>query len=187
MISLEKTSLNELILLVREKNDAAFAELISRYAPMMNKVASGFTCRNLSQDELFSEACVALHRAALSYDLLRVDVTFGLYSKICVYHRLCDVIAKEDKVDYISDIDINTLSESENVESNLEMRERIDEYLRVARGMLSDYEYRVFIAFIDGESNREIAKKLGKDVKSIENAKARVLKRLRGSDVFRHI
>ena len=184
MNSLENLRINELILLVRDRSDKAFEELIKRYTPMINKVISGFSGSSLGYDELFSEGCIALHRAALFYNLERVDVTFGLYAKICVYHKLCDAVAKEDRADIVTDVDINSVPSGGNIEALIEMRERLAEYHKVARSLLSDYEYSVFLAVVNGESNRDIAKRLGRSVKSIENAKARVQKRLRESDAF---
>ena len=82
-----------LILRAREEDDA-FSELLSRYTPMINKVISGFSGALVNYDEAFAEACIAFHRAVLSYDLSRSEgITFGLYSRICVYRRLCDFIA----------------------------------------------------------------------------------------------
>ena len=187
MESYNDAVLFSLISLAKENDDAAFSELIERYTPMMNKVIASFYDSRFRYDEAFSEACYALHRAAISYDLSRSDdVTFGLYAKICIHRRLCDFVEKLGReVGVTVDVDVENLSTDSNIEQRIVGRERMAEYLKKARGLLSEYEYRVFMLYINGDSTAEIAKKLGKDVKSVENAKSRMLRHLRSeSDIF---
>lgn len=180
---------DSLIRLVREHNDAAFSELVGRYAPLMNKIVNKFTSSRVLYDEAFSEACVALHKAALSYDFSKSDViTFGLYSNVCVYRRLCDLVSKSAKALPSADVDVDLLASESNIESRLVYRERMTEYLNKARELLSEYEYSVFVLYLEGDSTSEIADKLGKSTKSVENAKSRMLKHLRNeSEAFSDI
>jgi DNA-directed RNA polymerase specialized sigma24 family protein len=61
-------------------------------------------------------------------------------------------------------------------------------FIERARGVLSEYEYEVFMLYIEGYSTAEISEKLGRDFKSVENAKSRMLKHLREeSNVFSDI
>lgn len=169
-----------LIHAARERDDEAFSELVRRYTPMINKVISGFLNSELRYDEAFSEACYALHRALLSYDDGMSDnVTFGLYSRICIYRRLCDFTSTAKKKIPVVDYDVELVCAGVNVEQRIVGRERMEEYLAKARKVLSEYEYRVFLMYIEGDTTQEIAKKLEKSNKSVENAKSRMLKHLR--------
>ena len=179
MDSVTRNEINALIEKARQSDDAAFAEIVRLYTPMMRKVVSGFKSSAVRDDEAFSEACVALHRAVLSYDFERSDVTFGLYAKICVYRRVSDFVIKEGRSSLSSGVDVNSLYTESNVESDLLVKERIREYLEEAHALLSEYEYRVFLMYIEGYSTAEISEKLGKDTKSVENAKTRMFKHLR--------
>ena len=180
---------NSLIELVRLGDDGAFSHLVSLYTPMMNKVISGFVNSFLRYDEAFSEACVALHRAAMSYDLSRSgEVTFGLYARICVYRRVCDLAEKSAKYNALVDLDVELVRCESNIEQNLVGRERMSMFVERARGVLSEYEYSVFTLYIEGYSTAEMAEKLGRDQKSVENAKSRMLKHLREeNDIFSDI
>ena len=180
---------NSLIEMVRAGDDAAFSRLVSLYTPMMNKVISGFVNPPFRYDEAFSEACVALHRAAMSYDLSRSsDVTFGLYARICVYRRVCDLLEKCTRHTPIVDMDVELISAESNIEQRLVGRERMSMFVERARGVLSEYEYSVFTLYIEGYSTAEMAEKLGRDQKSVENAKSRMLKHLREeNDIFSDI
>ena len=178
-----------LISAVRENNDGAFCVLVERYTPLINKIVAKFVSTSILYDEAFSEACVALHKAALTYDFSKSDViTFGLYSHVCVYRRLCDLASKSAKTPPALDVDVDLLGTDSNIESRLVYRETMTEYLTKAKGLLSEYEYQVFVLYLEGDSVSEIAGKLGKDTKSVENAKARMLKRLRSrSELFSNI
>ena len=189
MDSCTSLELKSLIELVRHGDDGAFSELVSLYTPMINKVISGFVNSYLRYDEAFSEACVALPRAAMSYDVSRSsDVTFGLYSRICVYRRICDLTEKCMKNASIVDVDVELISTESNIEQRLVGRERMSMYIEKARSVLSEYEFAVFILYIDGYSTAEISDKLGRDSKSVENAKSRMIKHLREeNDIFSDI
>ncbi len=187
MSSYKDFDIKKLITLARElRDDGAFSEIVSRYMPMMNKVVLGFVTPLITYDEAYAEACVALHRAVLSYDLERSDkITFGLYARICVYRRLL-TLASGTKEDVMRvDVDVDMISAGTSIEQRLLGRERMNEYLDAARKLLSEYEYSVFLLYLDGASTSEIAKKLGKNQKSVENAKVRMLRNLRReSSVF---
>ena len=169
----------ELLSLVRESDDSAFGELVTRYTPMMNKVIAGFGAL-LRYDEAFSEGCVALHRAAMTYDLTKAkEITFGLYARICVYRKICDFVAFTRREADVSFVDVELISTESNIEQNLVRRENMSKYFDRARGILSEYEYQVFGLYVEGYSTQEMVVALKSDTKSVENAKGRMLKKLR--------
>ena len=190
MQELDKVSITELILKVREGCDEAFSELVRRYLPMIEKVTASFVGGGLSRDEVFCEASVAFYKAAMTYDISRTEVTFGLYSRICVYRKLCDLVGKEkNKEGLFSDLDVDTISVQSGVESALLARERMQAALSSIKSLLSDYEYEVFFLHLEGYATPAIAQKLSQTSKSVDNAKARAVKRLREhselfSDIF---
>ena len=69
-----------LIASVRCGDETAFAELLDRYLPLLQSLASAFDSSRVGFDELLQEARFALYRAAISYR--EGGVTFGLYAKI---------------------------------------------------------------------------------------------------------
>ena len=180
MILYKDMDLTSLLLRVREQDDEAFSELIVRYRPLLVKVVGKFSNPNVTRDELFSEAAVALHRAAMSYDFDKsAYITFGLYTEICAHRRLCDLCEKSSRDSLKVDRDVDTFSIDSNIEQRLVGKERIEEYMRRARRVLSEYEYQVFLLYIKGETTAEISEALNRDIKSVENAKSRMLKNLR--------
>lgn len=175
----KSVELAALISEVRIGEDEAFSELVCRYTPMLIKAASEFKSPNFLADEALSEAYVALHRAALSYDLTRTDVTFGLYARICVHRHLSDVVAglRSRQLDSASDVEL--IPVSSGIESRLISGDTVRRYLKRAREFLSEYEYQVLLLYLKGYSTAETAAELSTSAKSVDNAKARCFKRLR--------
>ena len=182
MQELDRLEVSDLILKIREGSDEAFSELIRRYLPMIKKVVAGFSGAKIRSDEAFCEASVAFYKAAKTYNLASTEVTFGLYARICVYRRLCDLVGKENgKEDLFSDLDIDTISVQSGIESALVSRENMQSALLLIKSLLSEYEYEVFILHLEGYTTSAIAQKLSKSPKSVDNAKARAIKHLRDS------
>ena len=179
MKSSESLELRALILRCRERDDEAFSRLVSLYTPMMRKVISGFAGAVLGFDECFSEAILALHSAAMRYDLEQTDVTFGLYARICVHHRLVDYLRAHDTLPLVRECDVESVSDSDLLERRIVDRETVELLMKSAKTLLSDYEYRVLILHMQGYKTSVLAKKIGKSAKSVDNAKSRLFKRLR--------
>ena len=174
----DNSRLHSLILSCRMGDDNAFSELVSDYTPMLKSEISKLS---LSYDEHFSDACAALYKAALKFDLEQEGVTFGLYAEICVRRRLIDVMNKEKAVSnaLCSDIDVDNIAVSDGIVSRLLYKEEHESFNARVRELLSEYEYSVFRLWLSGLKVSDIAVRLSQDAKSVENAKARILKKLR--------
>lgn len=179
MDNYDKASVKELILASRNHDDSAFCELAKRYAPLMNKVISGFLDSSLSDDDMFAEATVALHTALLRFDTEQDDVTFGLFARICIQHRLIDILRREQARPELVDMNIDEITSEDEPLRGIVSRERITELLLGAQRALSEYEYKVLLLHIQGYKSSAIAKELGKTAKSVDNAKSRIFRRLR--------
>ena len=176
----ENLYLRELILKSRTGDDDAFSELVGLYSPMLRNVALKLS---LDAEESFSEACMGLYKAMSTFDLEQQSVTFGLYARICVSRRLLDIVRREraDSEVMQSDVDVEKIPVDGNILSRLVSREENEELRKWVRGLLSDYEYRVFRMWAVGSSAADISRELSTDVKSVENAKGRIIKKFRGS------
>ncbi|MBQ7364263.1 MAG: helix-turn-helix domain-containing protein [Clostridia bacterium] len=79
---------------IQSGNENAFAELLSQYQPLIQKMAQSFlnVCPELDREDLIQEASLALSNAAKHYRLDETGVTFGLYAKICIKNRLISIV-----------------------------------------------------------------------------------------------
>lgn len=175
----ENTDIGSLLIGCRDHDDSAFDELVRRYTPMMRKVVSSFSSPAHDFDELFCEACVALHTAAQRFDLEQNEVTFGLYARICVRNRIVDMLRLSEHIPDVTDCDIEQVSDGDSVVSGLLERETFETLLKSCRDLLSDYEYRVLMLHIQGYKTAAISKMLSRTPKSVDNAKSRIFRRLR--------
>ena len=174
----KNTDIRELLLGCKNGDDQAFSELVRRYSPLIYKLISE-SGLDTDKYELFSEGCVALHQAALGYDLDRDEVTFGLYAKACIYHRFVDVRRRNNVKREPLELDAESTECEAGPDERLVARERLDALFLYAKQVLSDYEYTVLLYHIQGYKTAAIAERLGKSPKSVDNAKSRVFRRLR--------
>ena len=175
----EPDKLKSLISKTRLGENGAFAELVEMYTPLINKLVSGFIGPSILYSEAFSEACIALHKAAVSYNLESTDVTFGLYARICIRRKLLDLVSRVSRDANLLGQEGEIFDTECDVETTLIVRESMERYLKAVRAILSEYEYNVLTLYIDGRTTAEISETLGKDAKSVDNAKARIFRRLR--------
>ena len=175
---MEQREICDLIHRCRERDNDAFSELVNRYTPLMNKEVGEFSASGIGFDELFSEACIALHSATLKYDTEQSTVTFGLYAKVCIRHRLIDLV-RANSSSSESDIDVEKISVTPSLDSRLADAERFKLLMNRSKSVLSDYEYKVLLLHVQGYKTAQIAEMLGRESKSVDNAKNRIFRRLR--------
>jgi RNA polymerase sporulation-specific sigma factor len=164
--------------------DAAFRELVVRYEPMMRKRVTSIIKDSCDEAEAMQEAHISLHKAALTYDPEKCGgVTFGLYAGVCVSNRLKTMLRihkrKSAKLDKFAQIEEEC--SHLDIESFLATRDLSERVMAIAEGLLSELEYSVFRLEFEGYTTRDIANKLSRSSKSVDNAKARIAKRLRTS------
>ena len=177
MDNTENTYIRSLLLRIREGDEGSFEELVAQYTPM---VVSVIRRMGLDRDEVYSDAMLALYRSSLSYDLDQEQVTFGLYARICVSRRLLDLSRQTKGRDRLDEnFDVERISVDSGILTQLEREEERMLLRSSARRLLSEYEYSVFRLWLEGHGTADIARTVSADAKSVENAKARILKKLR--------
>ena len=174
-----------LLPMIRRGSNAAFLRLSELYAPLLerevNRYAASLSPADL--DDLRQSASVSLYRAALAFHGDR-GVTFGLFAKICVVNGIADSLR------YIrrkgSTLSMEDLAEQEqpddgepNPQSLLLDKEQAWETRKQIQAVLSPLEYEIFEMYISGFSYAEIASRIGKSQKSVDNALCRIKKKLR--------
>ena len=103
----------------------------------------------------------------------------GTYGTEELFSEGCGALHSAVQRDDVTQSEADTVLDATSIESGVENREAIELIMGGARRLLSDYEYRVLMLHIQGYKTRQIAEKLSKTPKSIDNAKARLFKRLR--------
>ena len=183
MKSAKNMDLNDLLSAIKSGNgaDVAFGELVCRYMPLMRKRVFLYFNASGNTSEAMQEASIALHSAAMTYDAQKCgEVTFGLYAGVCIANRLKSLVKRNKRE--LSQIDrfvsAENQSEAADFELSVAMNDLCDRILKIASSILSAYEYKVFSLSFECYSTKDIAAALGKEPKSVDNAKNRIARRL---------
>jgi RNA polymerase sigma factor (sigma-70 family) len=184
MSSVKDRELSELVSAIKAGvgSDEAFAELESRYLPLMKKRAISYFESAADRSEALQEARIALHNAALSYDSENFDgVTFGLYADVCICNKLRTLLRIVARNSFRSECvsEAERLVKVGGVEASIAAKDLCNRVMKIARGELSDFEFEVFKLGFERYSTADIAQMLGKTAKAVDNAKYRLSRRLR--------
>jgi RNA polymerase sporulation-specific sigma factor len=133
----------------------------------------------MSPDTAKPDALIALYRAAQTFDAER-GVSFGSFARTCITNRLTDLI-RADKNEFCRhfDFDVERIAVGDGILARLERAEERAAFHAVARECLSEYEYRILLLWLSLDKTSLIAKELDSSAKSVDNAKSRILKKLR--------
>ena len=183
MDSVKKINLSMLLSMIKaeECSDEAFAELLERYNPLLTSRVKAYGFSGANAEEAMQEARLAMHSAALTYDLDKLDdVTFGLYAGVCISNRLKSLLRKNSRdsqeAESISEAD--RIPSGHDLESYIATIDLCDRVMRAAKKLLSEFEFEVFRLGFERYTTKDIAESLGKSAKSVDNAKWRISKRL---------
>ena len=184
-----KTDIDSIIERIKDGDDVAFAELKECYDPLIVSMASSFaetvneTDTSRAFEDLSQEATLALYRAAVRFEKDERGngkVSFGLYAKVCIRNALISVLRRMNK----KKTDEHRIADSTEDERENQFP-RLPDAINVrdiAEGeILSDYEKKIFLMYVQGMKIRDIAAAVGKSSKSVSNAVYRIKTKLRCS------
>ena len=182
----ENSDVMQLILRVKNGDENAFTQLLSKYTPLIESAVAkclGEDMQGLYAEDFRQEATVTFYNAILAYDVEQHEVEFGLYAKICIANALISqlrLIGKR-RSERLSDSSEECLfdKDSDDPSAKILEQESLKSLYSVIRGNLSEFEYRVWQMYMSGKSARQIGLMVGKDEKSVSNAIYRIRKKLR--------
>ncbi len=169
--------INSLVSAVKNNDTASFVELLGHFSRAISALAFSFSLPASEFKDLCQEGRMALYRAAVSYD--ERSAMFSTYAITCMTNAMTSFSKK-----YIA----QNKGTVYGVDSELYESIAADPYnfstdfdLLSQEGFagLSAYERRVMSYRLYGYKVSEIAKKLNKEPKSIENTLFRARKKLR--------
>ena len=172
------------IMSVREGSQESFSSLLERYRPLIEGAVSRFAndgITELAREDLRQEASLSFYQSILTYDPEQTEVEFGLYAKICINNALVSRMRKlkQRRPDEPLPEEIGDWQGAGDPAEPVLEQERMDALYKRIRGVLSDYECRVWSLYMAGRSAKGIGEIVGKDEKSVTNAIYRIRKKLR--------
>ncbi len=166
----EDKSVINLLIQLQNGDESVFEALRELYAPLMLSTVSKILAGDPGAGELedlMQEAALALYNAAMNYDCNQTQVTFGLYAKICIRNRMISLLRRQSSQKRRQRRETPGSSVADRKSRRLAP---LGELSQVVEGLLSPLEQKVYQLYIAGYSTAEIAKRLSKDEKSVENA-----------------
>ena len=187
---LQTLSDEELVALAQANDKLALEVLLTRYRKMVNSFARNFYLSDGDTEDLAQAGLMAVFKAVLSYNGAK---SLKVYAKVCVKNEIVSTIRKSkrdknkpldnfislsgdenfeiDKSEIASTTDFDPEAEYINEESKIELDNKIKQ-------SLSKLEYEIFTYYLSGYSYLEIANKIGKEVKAVDNAVQRIKKKI---------
>lgn len=192
----KKMSDEQLVLLYKEGKTQAADILVEKYKNLVRKKARTFFLTGADNEDLIQEGMIGLYKAIRDYEPEK-DVVFMSFASICInrqistaitnYNRkknlpLNSAISLDSPIDDMDDDvrlgDIITNEDDGNPETAFINKEQGSILMNSVFSKLSKMEVKVLELYLEGLSYVEIAKALGKNEKSIDNAIQRIRNKL---------
>ncbi len=187
----DECSDDELIEMLRDGDLKVTEYLLDKYKNLVKSKARSMHILGADQDDLIQEGMIGLFKAIRDYDLGR-DASFSTFANLCVSRQIYTAVSASGRNKHmplntyisfystIHDEDGEALDvsledtligeNSINPESMLISKETVEEIERWIEDELSGLEKQALELYLTGMGYVEIAKVLGRDEKSTDNA-----------------
>lgn len=193
----EKISDKELVKSAKNGDDRAWEEIFSRYRNLVRPKKETKFLVGAEENDVVQERLLGLYCAVTDFDEEKSS-SFSAFAKRCVENRLSTAITaalrkKHSPLNSYVSLDKETEDEeggtpllnliaadnTRNPEDILIDRENKNDMEYKINKELSSLEVKVLTQYLEGWSYKEIAKSLGKDEKSVDNAMQRIKRRFK--------
>lgn len=191
----------ELILRLRDGESNITDFIMDKYKNLVRSKAKTMYILGADTEDLIQEGMIGLFKAIRDYDCGR-DASFYTFADLCVSRQMYTAVqasGREKHVPlntYISLYSVNSAAEREegedvqlinalasgsgtNPEELLIDKENVENIERIIEKELSSFEKEVLDLYVIGMSYSQIAKVLGRDEKSTDNALQRIKTKLK--------
>lgn len=165
-------------------------ELACRYDRLVRACAKPLFLAGGDSEDLIQEGMLGLLAAIRSFDPGR-NAAFRTYAEVCVRSRLYTAIraaqgGKHAPLNHSVSLEPPLFDESnaclflsvENPEDVIIGREELRERLAALKGQLSEFEAQILPPYLDGFSCGEIALRVGRTQRSVENGIQRIRRKM---------
>lgn len=185
----------ELILMYRDGEEGAVGFLMNKYKNLVRKKAGSMYILGADKEDLIQEGMIGLFKAVRDYDMGR-DVNFYTFADLCVSRQMYTAVQASNRQKHLPlNTYISIYSQNMNAEEGTEEyelmntlttgketnpeemvieQENMEQMEHAILRELSELEKQVFELHLTGMNYTEIAKVLGRDEKSTDNALQRM-------------
>lgn len=194
--NLENLADEKLVKIAQSGDSEALEAILSRYKNLVYAKSKPYFLAGADDDDIIQEGFIGLYKAVKDFDGDRFPF-FKVFAGVCVTRHIITAVKAAsrkkhqplnsyvslDKNTYDDDsdttlLDVMAFNELQDPEAILIDRERVDGMEYKINKALSKLEMEVLICYLGDMTYQEIADKLGKDTKSVDNAMQRIKKKL---------
>lgn len=189
----------ELIARFRSGDSQVMDYLLEKYKNLVRNKAKSMYILGADKEDLIQEGMIGLFKAVRNYDFGR-DAAFYTFADLCVSRQMYSAVRAsncqkhlslntyislnsapfgEDSGGNMALADVMSLGEGRNPEELFLDKERVAYLEKKIEEELSDFEKEVLDLYLTGMSYSQIAKVLGRDDKSTDNALQRLKAKIR--------
>ena len=176
-------------------------QLAERYMQLVRACARPLFLAGGDSEDLIQEGTFGLLSAIRQY---KPDsgASFRTFAELCIRKRLYSAVRSASRLKHIplndgmsleqlsegSDLRLSAVPAQQNTPEDLVLaRESKEELYRALSDRLSGMEKQVLSLYLDGSHYQDIAQRLGKDVKAVDNAVQRIRRKLARDPEFGEI
>lgn len=189
---------DKLAALAQSGNLDAEEALLKKYKDAVRIKANMYYMAGADEDDVMQEGMIGLMKAIRQYSPER-EASFGTFAGICITRQIISAIRSADRDkhkalntsvslsrpletgnDEVTLADTLSSGSGESPEEMLIFKDIVYYILHNGDNIFSEFEMNVLSEFIKGNDYEKIADKLGKNVKSVDNAMQRTRKKILG-------
>ncbi len=186
----------QLVELARTGDNLALEYLIAKYKNFVRAKARSYFLIGADREDIIQEGMIGLYKAIRDFRNDKLS-SFRAFAELCITRQIITAIKTATRQKHIplnsyislnkpiyeedSDrtlMDVISGSKVSDPEELVISREEFGAIEQKMGELLSDLEWRVLVAYLDGKSYQEIAESLNRHIKSIDNALQRVKRKL---------
>ncbi len=186
----------DLVEVARGGSHKALDYLMLKYKNFVRAKARSYFLVGADREDIIQEGMIGLYKAVRDFKPDKLS-SFKVFAELCIQRQIITAIKTATRQKHIplnsyvslnkpiydkdSDrtlMDVLAGSRISDPEQLIISREEFYQIERRMGEMLSDLEWQVLMAYLDGQSYQEIAKEIGRHVKSVDNALQRVKRKL---------
>ena len=175
-----------LLSLVKSGDDLALTTLLSRYTGVVKQIARSYFLFGGEVEDLVQEGTLGLFKAIKSYN---GQIAFKSYASLCIRRNILSAVKTDnceknrvlnDSVGYDSDGGVEVFLGDTTLEPSelFDEREYLEETRDKLKKILTGFEYEILTLYLEGYTYAEISEKIGRTVKSVDNAIQRIRKKV---------
>ena len=189
---------DKLAALAQSGNLDAEEALLKKYKDAVRIKANMYYMAGADEDDIMQEGMIGLMKAIRQYSPER-EASFGTFAGICITRQIISAIRSADRDKHkalntsvslsrpletgneeVTLADTLSSGTGESPEEMLIFKDIVYYILHNGDNIFSEFEMNVLSEFIKGNDYEKIADKLGKNVKSVDNAMQRTRKKILG-------